>query len=133
MTNLSGTNLHLPEGCMAGIAMHEMSLCESILQVLEQQAEAQQYSKVKTVWLEIGALSNVEVDALRFSFDVVVQGTIAEHAQLEIIEVPGQAWCMQCSRNVVVQQLYDLCPDCGSHQLQVNSGDQMRIKELEVE
>lgn len=133
MTNPPGADLHLPEGCMAGIAMHEMSLCESILQVLEQQAEAQQYSKVKTVWLEIGALSNVEIDALRFSFDVVVQGSIAEHARLEIIEVPGQAWCMPCSRNVVVQQLYDLCPDCGSHQLQVNSGDQMRIKELEVE
>ncbi|WP_241674432.1 hydrogenase maturation nickel metallochaperone HypA, partial [Candidatus Methylobacter oryzae] len=133
MTNPSGADLHLPAGCMAGIAMHEMSLCESILQVLEQQAEVQQYNKVKTVWLEIGALSNVEIDALRFSFDVVVQGSIADHAQLEIIEVPGQAWCMQCSRNVVVQQLYDLCPHCGSHQLQVNSGDQMRIKELEVE
>jgi len=81
----------------------------------------------------IGALSNVETDALRFSFDVVMQGSLADHARLEIIEVPGQAWCMPCSRNVVVQQLYDLCPHCGSHQLQVNSGDQMRIKELEVE
>jgi hydrogenase nickel incorporation protein HypA/HybF len=133
MTNLPGANLHLPVGCMAGIAMHELSLCESILQVLEQQAEVQKYRKVKTVWLEIGALAGVEIDALRFSFEVVVQGSLAEHALLEIIEVPGQAWCMPCSRNVVVQQLYDLCPHCGSHQLQVNSGDQMRIKELEVE
>ena len=113
--------------------MHELSLCESILLVLEQQAKTQQYSKVKTVWLEIGALSGVEIEALRFSFDVVVQGSIADQAKLEIIEVPGQAWCMPCSRNVLVQQLYDLCPHCGSHQLQVNSGDQMRIKELEVE
>ena len=113
--------------------MHEMSLCESILQVLEQQAVAQQYQKVRTVWLEIGALSSVEVEALRFSFDVVMQGSLAEHAQLEIIDVPGQAWCMPCARNVAVEQLYDVCPHCGSHQLQVNSGDQMRIKELEVE
>ena len=133
MTNTPGADLHLPVGCMAGIAMHEMSLCESILQVLEQQATAQQYSKVKTVWLEIGALAGVEIEALRFSFDVVVQGSLADHARLEVIEVPGQAWCMPCGRNVVVQQLYDLCPYCGSHQLQVNGGDQMRIKELEVE
>jgi len=133
MTNLSGVNLHLPKGRMAGIAMHEMSLCESILQVLEQQAEAQKYRKVKTVWLEIGALAGVEIDALRFSFDVVTQGSLADQARLEIIEMPGQAWCMPCGRNVAVQQLYDLCPYCGSHQLQVNSGDQMRIKELEVE
>jgi hydrogenase nickel incorporation protein HypA/HybF len=113
--------------------MHEMSLCESILQIFEQQAVAQQYQKVKTVWLEIGALSGVEVEALRFSFDVVMQGSLAEHAQLEIIDVPGQAWCMPCARNVAVEQFYDVCPHCGSHQLQVNSGDQMRIKELEVE
>lgn len=113
--------------------MHEMSLCESILQVLEQQAETQHYRKVKTVWLEIGALSGVEIEALRFSFEVVVQGSLAEHAQLEIIKIPGQAWCMACAANVVVEQLYDVCPQCGSHQLQVNNGDQMRIKELEVE
>ena len=113
--------------------MHEMSLCENILQILEQQAETQQYSKVKTIWLEIGALAGVEADALRFCFDAVMQGSLADHAQLEIINVPGQAWCMPCNRNVVVQHRYDLCPHCGSHQLKVNSGDQMRIKELEVE
>jgi hydrogenase nickel incorporation protein HypA/HybF len=118
---------------MAGIAMHEMSLCESILQVLEQQATVQQFQKVKIVWLEIGALSGVETEALRFSFDVVMQGSLADNAQLEIINVPGQAWCMACAGNVVVEQLYDVCPQCGSHQLQVKNGDQMRIKELEVE
>jgi hydrogenase nickel incorporation protein HypA/HybF len=113
--------------------MHEMSLCESVLQILEQQAEAQQYRKVKTVWLEIGALAGVEIEALRFSFDIVMQGSLADQARLEIIEVPGQAWCLPCGRNVAVQQLYDQCPHCGSHQLQINGGDQMRIKELEVE
>lgn len=113
--------------------MHEMSLCESILQTLEQQAEIQHYRKVNTVWLEIGALAGVEIDALRFGFDIVVKGSLAEAAQLKIIEIPGQAWCLPCGRNVVVQQLYDECPHCGSHQLQVTGGDQMRIKELEVE
>jgi hydrogenase nickel incorporation protein HypA/HybF len=113
--------------------MHEMSLCESILQVLEQQAEAQRFSKIKTVRLEIGALAGVEIEALRFSFDVVAHGSLAESACLEVIEIPGQAWCMPCGCNVRVNQLYDECPHCGSHQLQINSGDQMRIKELEVE
>ncbi|MGZ5052281.1 MAG: hydrogenase maturation nickel metallochaperone HypA [Methylobacter sp.] len=133
MTNPPGADLHLPVGCMAGIAMHEMSLCESILQILEQQAEIQQYRKVKTVRLEIGALAGVEPEALRFCFDTVMQGSLADQAGLEIVNVPGQAWCMQCSRNVAVQQRYDQCPHCGSHQLQINDGDQMRIKELEVE
>lgn len=113
--------------------MHEMSLCESVLQILEQEAQVQQFRKVKTVWLEIGALSGVEVEALRFSFEVVAQGSLAAQARLEIVEVPGQAWCMPCASNVAVEHLYDQCPQCGSHQLQINGGDQMRIKELEVE
>ncbi|MEQ1529619.1 MAG: hydrogenase maturation nickel metallochaperone HypA [Methylococcales bacterium] len=110
-----------------------MSLCESILQTLEQQADVQQYRKVKSVCLEIGMLAGVEIESLRFCFDVVMHGSLAEQARLDIIEVPGQAWCANCAANLVVQQLYDICPNCGSYQLQVNSGDQMRIKELEVE
>ncbi|MES9876535.1 MAG: hydrogenase maturation nickel metallochaperone HypA [Candidatus Sedimenticola sp. 6PFRAG1] len=112
--------------------MHEMSLCEGILQVLEDNAKEQGYSKVKTVWLEIGELSGVEIEAMRFGFDAVMRNSLADGAKLEIIRLPGQAWCMQCAKNVVVKQRFDECPDCGSYQLQVTGGDEMRIKELEV-
>lgn len=113
--------------------MHEMSLCESILDILEQQAQAQHYRKVKTVWLEIGALSSVEPGAMRFCFDAVMRGSLADRARLEIIHVQARAWCLQCCQNVAVEQRYDACPACGSHQLQINAGEEMRIKELEVE
>ena len=113
--------------------MHELSLCEGVLQVLEEQSQSKGFSRVKTVWLEIGALSGVEIEAMRFGFDVVVKGSLAEGAQLEIIDVPGTAWCMQCTKTVAVKQRFECCPHCGGYQLQVNGGEQMRIKELEVE
>lgn len=113
--------------------MHEMSLCESIVQTLEEQARTQDYSKVDIVRLEIGALAGVEIEAMRFGFDVVTRGTLAEGAELEIIEVEGQAWCLPCGKNVNVRQRFDACPDCGSYQLQVTSGEELRIKELEVQ
>jgi hydrogenase nickel incorporation protein HypA/HybF len=113
--------------------MHEMSLCEGVLQILEEHATSQGFTQVKTVWLEIGALSGVDPEAMRFGFDAVMKGTLAEGAALEIIDLPGTAWCMQCSRSVPVQARFDACPDCGSFQLQVTGGDEMRIKELEVE
>ena len=112
--------------------MHEMSLCESVLQVLEDHAKRQGFEKVKTVWLEIGGLAGVELDAMRFGFDAVTRGTLADHARLEIIAVPGEAWCMQCGKTVPVKQRFDACPDCGGYQLQVTGGEEMRIKELEV-
>ena len=113
--------------------MHEMSLCESVLQILEDSAKTQGFERVKTVWLEIGGLAGVEIGAMRFSFDAVTRGTLADRAKLEIIEVPGAAWCMQCAKTVPVTQRFDACPGCGSYQLQVTGGDEMKIKELEVE
>lgn len=113
--------------------MHELSLCEGILQVLEDQATEQDYARVKTVWLEIGALAAVEVEAMRFSFDLVCRDSLAEGCRLEILPLPGTAWCMQCADSVEITARYDPCPRCGGHQLQVTGGDEMRIKELEVE
>ncbi len=113
--------------------MHEMSLAEGVLQIMEDSAREQDFRRVKTVWLEIGRLSGVEVEAMRFCFDVVTRDSIADGAALQIIETPGQAWCMQCSDTVEVQALYDACPRCGSHQLQVTGGNEMRVKELDVE
>ena len=113
--------------------MHEMSLCEGISQVLQTEAEKQGFSRVKKVWLEIGRLAGVEVEALRFCFDVVTRNTLAEGAQLNIIDVKGSAWCMQCEKSVSINQRFDECPVCGSYQLQMTAGDEMRIKELEVD
>lgn len=113
--------------------MHEMALCESILQLVEENATTQGYSKVKKVWLEIGALSGVELEAMRFCFEAVKQDSLAAQSELHIVELPGRAWCLECGKEVTVQRLYDACPVCGSYQLQVTGGQEMRVKELEVE
>lgn len=113
--------------------MHEMSIAEGIIQVLEDQAVEQGYQRVKAVWLEIGPLAMIETEALRFCFDAVTRGSLAEHATLNIITIQGQAFCMQCLKTVPVQQRFDACCECGSYQLQVTQGEEMRIKELEVE
>lgn len=112
--------------------MHEMSLCEGVLQILEDQATVQGYKKVNAVWLEIGKFAGVEEEALRFCFDVVCKNTLAENAKLEIINVPAKTWCMQCSQSVIVEDRHSPCPQCGSYQLQSEGGDELRVKELEV-
>lgn len=112
--------------------MHEMSLCESILGILNEQAEQQAFSKVDRVCLEVGPLSGVEPEALRFGFDVVMRGSLAEQARLDIVIPPAMAWCQPCGQNVPVSERYDPCPVCGALQLQVTSGAELRIKELEV-
>ena len=113
--------------------MHEMSLADGVLQVIEDSAKANGFTRVKTVWLEIGALAGVEVEAMRFCFDAVVKGTIADGCRLEIIETPGQAYCLACGNTVPIQQRYDPCPSCGGYQVQPTGGMELKVRELEVD
>jgi hydrogenase nickel incorporation protein HypA/HybF len=112
--------------------MHEMSLAEGILQLIEDSSRQQSFARVSTVWLEIGQLAGVEVESMKFCFDVVMRGSVAEGAQLEIISTPGSGWCMQCSATVALSEVFGACPLCGTHQVQVTGGTEMRVKELEV-
>ena len=113
--------------------MHEMSLAESVMEIIEDAARTQKFLRVRTVVLEIGKLAAVEAEAMRFCFDAVTRGSIAEGAQLEIIETPGEGRCTACGKTVVMQEQYGLCPECGSACLQLVAGNQMRVKNLEVE
>jgi hydrogenase nickel incorporation protein HypA/HybF len=113
--------------------MHEMSIAESVLQIIEETAHDQGYARVKAVWLEIGQLAGVEKESLRFCFDAVTRDSIAEDARLEIIETAGTAWCMECACSVAVTARYESCPNCGRAQIEVTGGGEMRVKELEVE
>ncbi|WP_139559217.1 hydrogenase maturation nickel metallochaperone HypA [Methylotetracoccus oryzae] len=112
--------------------MHEMSLAEGIVQLIEEAAHSEGFAKVTAVWLEIGRLAAVEPDALRFCFDAVVAGTIAEGSRLEIIDVEGSGWCMDCCEPVTLGALFGPCPQCGSHKVQATGGTEMRVKELAV-
>jgi hydrogenase nickel incorporation protein HypA/HybF len=114
--------------------MHEMSLTEGVVRILEDQAAAHGFTRVKTVWLEIGELSTVIPESMEFCFGAVAAGNpLTAETSLVIIRVPGTAWCMDCSENVTVSSRIDLCPKCGGAKLAVTTGEEMRIKELEVE
>jgi len=113
--------------------MHEMSICEGILQIIEAEVSRQGFHRVTGVWLEIGPLAGVEIQALTFCFDAVMRGSLAEGAHLEILEMPARGCCPHCGQLVTVHQRYDPCPACGGFGVRVTSGEELRIKELEVE
>ena len=112
--------------------MHEVALAEGVLRIVMDAARSNAASRVHTVWVELGALAHVEPDALTFCFDAVTRGSIAEGARLDVARTAGIAWCMRCSVQVPLAKLGDACPHCGSYQLQVLHGDEMRVKEIGI-
>ncbi len=113
--------------------MHEMALSNGVIRILEEAAQAQGFTRVTRVWLEIGALSHAEPSAMEFCFAAATRGTLAEGAILDILRPPGQAWCMDCSVSVELPTRGDPCPQCGGYKLQITGGEDLRVKELEVE
>lgn len=112
--------------------MHEMSLAQDVLKIIEDAAHTQHFNRVRSVVLEIGKLSSVEPDAMRFCFDAVTAGSIAEHARLEVVETEGAGRCDACQSEMPLPSVYTPCPNCGSYRVSVIRGDAMRVIELEV-
>ena len=112
--------------------MHEMALCQGLIDLIHDQQRENGFEAVRRVIVEIGALGHVEARALDFAFDVQAKDSVAASAVLEIREVPGVAWCMDCSAAVTVNRRGDPCPGCGGFGMIVEQGDELRLKELEV-
>jgi hydrogenase nickel incorporation protein HypA/HybF len=109
--------------------MHELGITQNIVAIVAEHAKG---TKVKQVILEIGKLSAVMPDAIQFCFDICSQGTIVQGAILEIREISGLARCRQCGAEIPLEQPFGIC-DCGSRQLDLIAGEELKIKEIEIE
>jgi hydrogenase nickel incorporation protein HypA/HybF len=108
--------------------MHELALVESIVAAVEDKIRP---ARATCVRLQIGDLAGVVPEALRFCFDICARGTCLEGASLEIDAVGGRGRCRRCGAELVMKSFLELCP-CGSAELDVLAGQELRIKEVEV-
>jgi hydrogenase nickel incorporation protein HypA/HybF len=109
--------------------MHELAITDAIVAgVCERLGPA----RVRRVTLEVGALSAVMPDALRFCFDLCAKGTSLEGAVLDILEVPGRARCRSCGEHFETRVLLAEC-GCGSVDLDIVGGEQLLVRSVEVE
>lgn len=110
--------------------MHEVSIAEGILSVVEDAAERNNCSKVKKVVVAVGELAGVDVDALFFAWQSVRRDSICSEAELVVQRPAGQAWCMNCAKNVPISKFGDACPDCGGYQLMPTQGTELKVLEI---
>jgi len=124
----------LQQAATQELIMHEISLCQSVIEIIEEQAAKNGAKKVTGVWLEIGANACIEEHALRFCFDIVCRGTVAEGGQLHLLHLPAKAWCWQCQKSVHIEGKNEdaECPHCHSGNLTMEKSDDLRIKQMEI-
>jgi hydrogenase nickel incorporation protein HypA/HybF len=113
--------------------MHELSLVESMVGLVEDERRRQDFSRVRTIRVHLGALGHVEPEALQFCFDAVARGTIADGARLVIEMIPGEGSCSDCDQIFPLDERFAACPCCGSTKVRMTAGDEFSLAELEVE
>ena len=112
--------------------MHEMSICQHLFDLLDQEAKRHGVSRIVRLRLEINRLSCLEPEALRFAFAAMAPGTIAESAELQIDQPPIRAMCQDCGTTVVVDMRFGSCAACGGVRLDLHGGAEMRLVEMEA-
>lgn len=112
--------------------MHELSLCRSLLKIIEKKmTELNSAKRVTAIWLEISLLCGVDVKSLEFYFAFVSKNTLAENAQLHIDMIPMPAQCTACQQEVSIESFLP-CPLCGNYKLIMEQRPELIVKRMEI-
>lgn len=110
--------------------MHELSITQTVVSTITQRMGD---APVRRIRLEVGKLSGLVPDAVRFCFEMVAAGTTCEGALLEIDEPAGRAHCRSCGADFTTAEVLPLCDACESADIAVLGGTELRIREVEVD
>jgi hydrogenase nickel incorporation protein HypA/HybF len=112
--------------------MHELSIAQSILDIVRQHVDQQRADDVRSVIVRIGPLSGVVTDSLCFCFGALVDGTPYRRAVLAVERVPILCRCQQCQSRSELFELALHCPVCNSAQIELAGGDDLQLHQIEL-
>lgn len=113
--------------------MHELGITQSIVEIAEKTARDQNAKKVLSVTVDVGELSGVIADAVEFCFEACSLDTILEGSRLVINQIPGRAECEDCGADVKIDNMTFNCSVCDSYALKRTQGEELSVKEVEIE
>lgn len=113
--------------------MHELSIAQSLLEIITDEAQKHSVERVKKIKLQVGDFAAVVPESLRFCFDLVSKDTVAEGAAIEIEHVGIVARCDKCDLSFDVRDQVFLCPRCGDPAIELVSGRELSILSIEGE
>lgn len=111
--------------------MHELSICQGILQQVESLAARHNAASVLVIKVAIGPLAGVEPQLLAQAFPLAAAGSLAANAVLEIEALPIRVRCQQCGAETQATANRLVCGQCGHWQTTLLSGDEMLLASVE--
>ncbi|MBA3015486.1 MAG: hydrogenase maturation nickel metallochaperone HypA [Proteobacteria bacterium] len=113
--------------------MHEMSLALRIIEVAESEAKKAAATRISSIEVEVGRLAGVMAEALTFCLDAASRGTMAESAKIVFITTAGSGHCLDCKRDISVDEFPAQCPDCHGFGVTINNGTELKIRSISID
>ena len=113
-------------------AMHELSVCQALIEQVEAVAREQNATRVLLIRLGIGPLSGVEPQLLEQAFSIARAGSIAADAELHVTCLPIRVSCKACGTVSDAQAARLVCAACGNWQTTLVSGDELLLTQVEL-
>jgi hydrogenase nickel incorporation protein HypA/HybF len=121
--------------------MHEFSRTSQIVEAVLNEAAKQEATKVTEVEVEIGDLTFLGLEQVRFSYKILTDKTIAKNSKLTIKRIRGRGKCDSCGYDGPLSYLNDPqfhiafptfnCPRCGKP-LRISAGRECIIKRIRI-
>ena len=112
--------------------MHELSIAQSIVDIVIEHLPKEEHVSVRSVRLRLGAMAGVVPDSLEFCFGAITEGTPLKGAALIIEHVPLTAHCNSCGTDGEIEPTLFACPACGATSLTILSGREMHVRDIEI-
>ncbi|MBP1703841.1 MAG: hypA [Chloroflexi bacterium] len=113
--------------------MHELSITESVLEIVLRHANSANAQHVRKIQLVIGDLASIVDDSVQFYWDIISKDTLAEGATLQFRRLPIELLCLDCQNHFQPETDRFDCPRCGSSRLQIISGREFYVESIDVE
>jgi hydrogenase nickel incorporation protein HypA/HybF len=110
--------------------MHELAIAQAIVEIVERHAAGRRVARVE---LRVGRLRQVVPSALRFGFELTARATVAEGAQLEIVDVAAGGRCRSCGADCELDAFPFVCARCGAADVELTRGEELLVEAVEVE
>jgi hydrogenase nickel incorporation protein HypA/HybF len=112
--------------------MHEMSIAQSIVDIVREEMARYNVEKLEAINLAVGKMSAVVPQHLSFCFGVLVDKTDLEGTRLNIREVPLTYRCQACGHGFETDQVALACPACGEEAPRLEHGRELAVESIEV-
>ena len=113
--------------------MHELPITESILEIAQRHGVQAGATRISDIYLVIGQLSSVIDDSIRFYWDMISEGTLAEGARLHFRRVPAEFSCLDCEAKYQPEGEDFSCPQCGGARVKLTAGSEFQVEAIDVE